>query len=127
MDDDQRFWRVYKQEWCVVYISDTEGHDGMVECQQRYGTSYRGRVRPDEWRLGPWSLMAPELWPWGLELFLPVMKGEYVSRPSALDRAHKIEGVVVLEGSKADRRLLNYGRRMLREDSVDADTGDSPG
>jgi hypothetical protein len=119
MGDEQRFWRVYKQEWAVAYVSDTDGKDGMEECQQWFGEYYKGKVRPEEWRVEPWSLTFPPEWPWMLTLFLPIMRGEHVGRPAALEQAHKIEGLVVLEGSKADKKLLNYGRRMLREGSGD--------
>jgi hypothetical protein len=124
MTDEQRFWRVYKQEWAVAYVSDTDGQVGMEQCQERYGKVYKGKVRPEEWRVEPWSLLFPLRWPWMLVLFLPIMRGEHVSRPAALEHAHKIDGVVVLEGSKADKKLLNYGKRMLRDDSgVSAGTG----
>jgi hypothetical protein len=117
MGDEQRFWRAYKLEWCVVYVSDTDGQDGEQECQRRFNDVYLGKVRPVDCRLVPWSLALPEQWPWMLELLLPSMKGEYTGRASALEHARKIEGVVALEGSKADRKLLDYGKRMLREGS----------
>lgn len=113
MGDDQRFWRVYRQEWAVVYISDTDGQAGMEECQKFFGELYAGKVRETEWRVGPWSMSEPELWPWGLELLLPVLKGEFTDRPRALVYARVIDGVVALEGSVSDKHLLNYGKRML--------------
>jgi hypothetical protein len=71
--------------------------------------------------------MSPPDWPWMLVLFLPIMRGEYVNRPLALKFAHGIGGVVVLEGSKTDRKLLNYGKRMLREGSGDGQELDAEG
>jgi hypothetical protein len=132
MGDEQRFWRVYVREWVVAYISDTDGRDGMKECIQRFSEVYEGKVRPEEWRVEPWSLKFPPGWPWMLMLLLPVMKAEYVSRPLALDCARKIDGrmwlvTVVLEGSKADKKLLNYGKRMLREGSGDGQELDAEG
>lgn len=126
MGDEQRFWRVYRFEWAVVYISDSNGENGIRECQQRFDTTYEGKVR--QWRLGPWSLSSPDAWPWGLELMLPVLKGEHVNRPLALEHAHKIDdAAVVLEGSKADKKLVNYGKRMLREGSGDGQGLDAAG
>jgi hypothetical protein len=125
MGDEQRFWRVYRFEWAVVFISDSAGENGIRECQQRFDAEYDGKVRV--WRLGPWSLTEPDSWPWALELMLPVMKGEYTSRPPALEHAHKIDGAAVLEGSKEDKKLLNYGKRMLREVKSNAGGGDGAG
>jgi hypothetical protein len=125
--DAERFWRVYKPEWCVAYVSDNDGVDGRQECFQKFDTAYRGRVRQEDCRLVPWSLELTEWCPWMLELLLPTMKGEYTSRPPALEHARKIDGVVVLEGSKADKKLLNYGKRMLREVSVDGQPVDDEG
>jgi hypothetical protein len=122
MGDSDRFWRVYRDEWSVVYCSDTDGADGRAECGQRFRKDYEGRVLPEDCRLVPWSLTVQEWWPWMLELRLPVMKGEYSSRPLALEHAHKIDGRVVLEGSREDKKILGYGKKMLREDS-----GVSPG
>jgi hypothetical protein len=124
MGDEQRFWRVYRLEWSVVFISDSDGENGIRECLRQYESVYAGKVKPSDYRLGPWSLTEPDAWPWALELLLPVMKGEYVNRPLALGHAHKIDGVVVLEGSTANKTLLNYGKRMLREVKSDAGAGD---
>ncbi len=123
MADDDRFWRVYKPEWSVVYTSDGDGEDGRKECRRRYDAVYAGRVRLEDCRVVPLSLTGPEWWPWMMELHLPVMKGEYSNRPLALGHAHKIDGVVVLEGSRADRKLLNYSWQMLRKDSADGEKG----
>lgn len=113
---NERFWRVYRSEWCVVYISDTDGEEGQRECARKFDEAYAGRVRPEEGRVVPWSPDRPEWWPWMLEIHLPAMKGEYSSRPLALEHARKICGEVVLEGSRSDKRLLGYGKWMLRKE-----------
>jgi hypothetical protein len=120
MSDIDRFWRVYRPEWSVHHVSDTDGEDGRQECVQRFINQYKGRILPEDSRMVPWSLTAPEWWPWMLELRLPVMKGEYKGRPLALEHAHRIDGVVVFEGGRGEERLLSYGRRMLRKGFVDS-------
>jgi hypothetical protein len=127
MEEEQRFWRVYKSEWVVTYTSDAEGEDGERECEQKFVEVYEGRVRSDDSRTVPWSLSHPEWWPWLLELRLPTMKGEYSSRPLALEYARKIDGEVVLEGSRADKRILGYGKLMLRREHVDSPELDAEG
>jgi hypothetical protein len=120
MADSDRFWRIYKTEWCVAYVSDTDGSEGKRECVKWYQEQYTGRVREDDWGLEAWSGNLPDSWPWMLMLRLPVMKGEYTGRPAALAYASEIKGLVVLEGSKADLKLLSYGKKMMREGSVDS-------
>jgi hypothetical protein len=106
--------------WCVMYVSDSDGEDGKLECVQRYREQYAGRVQEGDWGLRAWSDSLPaSSWPWMLVLRLSVMRGEYSKRPPALEHAHKIAGAVVLEGSRAELALLSYGKKMLKAGSVD--------
>lgn len=119
MGESSRFWRVYKSEWCVMHVADSDGEEGRLECLQALEQRYAGRIMKPDARLVPWSEADPGQWPWMLELHLPVMKGEHVTRPPALEQARKIDGVAVLEGSRADLKILGYGKKMLREGSLD--------
>lgn len=113
------FWRVYVREWTVAYISDTEGDAGRAECEAKFADAYGGRVRDDEWRVEPFSLTDPGGWPWMLMLRLPVMKGEYPTRPLAQDHATRVDGEVVQEHSTRDQGLIRYGQLMLgKEEST---------
>jgi len=120
MSDSDRFWRVYRSEWAGVYTSDADGVTGKSECTEKLDEAYAGRLHREEARVVPWSSSQPELWPWLLELYLPVMKGEYSSHPLALEHARKVGGSVVLEGSQDDRKFLGYGKLMLRREHVDS-------
>lgn len=107
---DSGFWRVYCDEWTVVYVSDGDGEDGRRECMQKFMDGYQGRVRSGEWRIVSWSEVPG--WPWMLEVHQPVMKGEWCSRDDAAVHAREVDGTVVPEDSAAERELLRRGTEM---------------
>ena len=92
------FWRVYRTEWAVAYVSDVDGKAGRVECEGRGGKDH-------EWRAVPWSKSNPEGWPWVLEVRRPVLKGEYRDVGDAAKHAAEIGGQAVLEGSPEDKAI----------------------
>jgi hypothetical protein len=120
MSDSDRFWRVYRVEWCVAYASDADGAAGELECRRKFEQEFAGKISPEDWRLVSWNERFRDVWPMMLELRLPVMKGEYRHRPDALRHASSIDSRVLLEGSQDEKKLLDYGRKKLRKGSVDS-------
>lgn len=98
------FWRVYRTEWSVAYVSDANGEDGKQECIDVLGSGFDASV----WRIVPWSESNPEGWPWMLEAHLPVMKGEFTGEQDALDWSTEIGGAVAREGSREDKQMQRY-------------------
>jgi hypothetical protein len=115
MDSTDGFWRVYRDEWAVEYVSDSDGEDGRRECMQKFIDDYQGLVRAGQWRVVPWSEAKSGEWPWMLELRLMVMKGEWRDRRDASGHASKVDGTVVQEDSPEERELLHRGIEMTRE------------
>lgn len=112
--DGTGFWRVWLDEWSVVYVSDTDGEPAERECQDRFSESYEDKVQVGGWRIVPWSTDEPGGWPWMLEVRLPVMKGEYRDEAAATDHASRIGGIVAREGSQMDRKIQRYEKDLTR-------------
>jgi hypothetical protein len=111
------FWRVYRAEWTVAYISDADGEEGTRECMQKFMAAYEGRVQPGEWRVVAWSESDPAGWPVMLEVRLPVMKGEYRDEQDARGHASEVDGTVVRENSGEEIAMLRHAALMTQEDS----------
>jgi hypothetical protein len=105
---NEGFWRVYREEWTVAYVSDADGEEGALECREKFRSSYEGRVRPDGWRVVAWNEKNPGGWPWMLEIRLPVMKGEHVREQDADCHARETGAVVAREGSPEEREILRH-------------------
>jgi hypothetical protein len=103
--DDSRFWRVYRTEWSVVYVSDSDGEAGKQECLKRFEESFRDSGHFMDWRVVAWSESDPDGWAYMLELQQPVLKGEYRDRPTALIHAREIGGKAIMEGSREDTKI----------------------
>ena len=115
--NDEGFWRVYRSEWVVEYVSDADGEEGTRECMRKFLDGYRCRVQDGDWRIVAWSETDPGGWPCMLEVHLPVMKGEYRNQKDADVHVRKTGGTVVREGSPEETGLLHRGAEMTRKES----------
>lgn len=109
------WWRVWQREWVVVYNSDEVGELGSQECEAVFGRRFAAEVTSDEWRIVPWSAAAPGKYPCSLELWLPVMKGEFRSEQLADDcRLDYRHTEIEQRGTDRDGWLWKRSRIMLR-------------
>lgn len=108
MGNEGKFWRVYRDEWTVAYVSDADGNAGQRECMERSAGKKDG-----SFRLMAWSETDPNGWPWMLEVRFPVMKGEFMHRGDAATFAAEVGGIVVREGSTEDKEMLRRCQSML--------------
>lgn len=103
-------WRVYLQDWVIVYTSDEIGEKGVAEAQKLFSEKYLGRVRSAHVAIyshGPkYSAV--------LKLYLPLLRGEFKSRDAAQDEADVLGGAeVVQRNSAADYKLREYGVKKV--------------
>ena len=112
-------WRVYMDEWLIVWTGDAPGPEGQAECLSHFQVKYQGRVRERDWRVVP-GIRGVELAraPYCLQLRLPNLRGEYKDQDCALAQVASVScpgrnAEVVRRGSAQERELLDYGRKML--------------
>lgn len=106
-------WRVYREEWTVAHVSAADG--SAQECSDWFTAHFEEAVGSADWRVVPWSQEDPGGWPWMLELRLPVLKGEYLSRDVAEGVAVRIGGDLAREGSEKDLQLQRRGDILMRK------------
>lgn len=110
-EEPRDIFRLYRSEWCIVAateVSDDEDEREQVSAQLReqFEQQFAGRVSDEHRRL----TVHPEVI--HLELFLPVLKGEFTFEDSAHKHAKQAGWdpyAVVERNTPADYELRNYG------------------
>jgi hypothetical protein len=98
-------WKVYRDEWTVVYASLARGEAGHQEARARvddkYATWPEHRVR-----LQITSTVPQGDWPWYVMVQQPVLKAHFNDHSMAQKFSATIDGVVVLADSEQEDALL---------------------
>jgi len=121
-------WRVYVQDWIVVYTSDAVAPEGQEEAQRVFAERWAGRVEEGDFTFQFIPSLHVQIW-----LRIPVLQGEWRAEPDAEAHAQRIraserevraQGLrlpglpeIVESGSAEERALLDYGKKKLRADS----------
>jgi hypothetical protein len=110
-------YRVYLDEWIIVYTSQARGDDGVQECEDAFAERWKGRVQDGHHRIIPASSRNPGQWESQVQLRLPNRRGEYAARENAEKLARDLgPGARIVERwSPEEDALLSYGKRRLRD------------
>lgn len=113
--DTTDLWKLYTDEWIVVYTSSAEGALGELECRTVFDKKYEGRVRKADVKFEPASAKTPTEYPFRLLLRLPNIKGEF--KTLELAEAHAESNFetwkIVTRNSREDYAIRDYSVKKL--------------
>jgi hypothetical protein len=124
-------WKVYVQDWIIAYTSDGEDEEGLRECETVLAQRWAGRVEPHDFyiqfagrRYVIWLRTYQLQGEWRDEAAAVLHQQAFLansrdSHNGPLDDGLELRlpglPVVVRSGSPEERRLTEYGQKMLPE------------
>ena len=114
---------VYLPEWLIFYTSRGRGSVGWAECLEWFKEHYEGKIRNTDWRIansdgqtGP-AMRETYRGRWRVQLRVPNLRGICRDEPDADEIADQLgqDAVAVLRFSAEERKLLRYGKSLIRE------------
>lgn len=108
-------WKVYRQEWSIVFTSQGEGSVGQVECMNHFHVKFAGRLEEGDFRVVS-MFDQPPTSKQHLELNLWNQRGEFKHRKQAElynDVAFDGAATIVSRNSREEQQLRNYSVSLL--------------
>lgn len=113
--EQEDLFKVYRQEWIIVFTSANDGAAGVAECNTIFRRKYEGRVTDDHHRLKSARVLettSAATVPCHLELLLWNVRGEFKYLVEAKKHAEAGDKIVV-RNSRSEFELRDYGKKKL--------------